>query len=111
MALNEIYKHASEVTLPVASTVVSGDLVVVGGIVGVAQMDAITGEDGNTYTTLKLDGAFKFAIATGATLAVGDVAYAETAATEVGDTNTNVAVGHVIAVQGTDAVVRLVAGL
>lgn len=111
MALNEIYKDASELTLPVASTVVSGDLVVVGGIVGVAQMDAITGEDGDTYTTLKMDGAFRFAVATGADLAIGDVAYAETAADEVGDTDTNVAVGHVVAVQGTDVVVRLVAGL
>lgn len=60
MALNEIYKVASELVFPVASTVVSGDLVAVGTLVGVAQQDAITGEDGNTYATLKLDGAFKF---------------------------------------------------
>jgi predicted RecA/RadA family phage recombinase len=111
MALNEIYKDASEVTLAVASTVKSGDLVVVGGLVGVAEKDALAGENGTFYVTLKFTGAFQFTIVTGDTLAVGDIAYADTAPTEVGDTNTNAAVGHVISVQSGKAVVRLVAGL
>lgn len=61
MALNEIYNIASQLTFRVAPTVVSGDLVTVGTLVGVALEDATTGEDGFTYTTLKLDGAFKLA--------------------------------------------------
>lgn len=113
MALNEIYKVASELVFPVDSTVVSGDLVQVGEVVGVAQQDAITGEDGNTYATLKLDGAFKFAEASASTLAVGDVAYGAADGAgiiaEVSDTNTDKVIGHVIRLDGDNVVVRLVA--
>lgn len=59
MALNEIYKDGNELVFPVASTVKSGDLVQVGSVVGVAQNDAVTGEDGNTYATLKMNGVFE----------------------------------------------------
>jgi predicted RecA/RadA family phage recombinase len=59
MALNEIYKDGNELVFPVASTVKSGDLVQVGAVVGVAQNDAVTGEDGNTYATLKMNGVFE----------------------------------------------------
>lgn len=107
MALNEIYKYANELVFPVASTVVSGDLVTVGTVIGVAQEDAVTGEDGNTYSTLKLDGAFKFVtveddIAVGANVYVDVDGVISTTATD------SKFIGHCIK-SGTDyAVVRLV---
>ena len=73
MALNEIYKDGNELVLPVASTVVSGDLVQVGALVGLAQKDAYAGEDGNYYTTLKLNGVFKLTTAVAVT--VGQAVY------------------------------------
>lgn len=75
MSTNEIYTQGSQLVFPVHSSVVSGDLVQVGEIVGVALNDAVTGEDGATYATLKLDGVFAFTETAESTLAVGDVAY------------------------------------
>lgn len=43
-------------SVPVPNTVVSGDLVRVGHLVGVAEIDATEGEDGLFYTTLAIDG-------------------------------------------------------
>jgi predicted RecA/RadA family phage recombinase len=75
MALNEIYKYANELVFPVNTAVVSGNVVKVGDLVGVAQNTAVTGEDGNKYATLKLDGAFKIASKSGDTFTVGAKAY------------------------------------
>lgn len=68
MALNEVYTNANELVLPVASTVNSGDLVQVGQIVGVAQNDAVQGEDGNYYATLKLNGVFRLTTSVAVTM-------------------------------------------
>lgn len=106
MALNEIYKVASELVFPVANTVVSGDLVVVGGIVGVAQADAVTGEDGNTYATLKLDGVFKFE--TEDDFAAGDAAYVTSAGAVTATASGNKLIGHVHQAGTGFATVRLV---
>lgn len=111
MALNEIYKVASELVFPVANTVKSGDLVVVGRVVGVAQQDAVTGEDGNTYATLKLDGVFKFE--TEDEFTVGEIAYV-TPAGEVsasGNAGINTQIGHVHQTGAGYVTVRLVQGL
>lgn len=75
MSVNEIYTKGSELVFPVHTSVTSGDLVQVGRVVGVAQNDAVTGENGSTYATLKLDGVFAFTETAESTLAVGDVAY------------------------------------
>ena len=75
MSTNEIYTKASELVLPVHSTVTSGKLVQVGRLVGVAQKNAVTGENGSTYATVKMDGVFAFTETAESTLAVGDVAY------------------------------------
>ena len=75
MSTNEIYTQGSQLVFPVHSTVVSGSLVKIGEVVGVALKDAVTGEDGATYATLKLDGVFGFTETAESTLAVGDVAY------------------------------------
>lgn len=79
MALNEVYKEAESLSYPVNSAVKSGMFVVLGGIVGVAEIDAKEGEDGNHYATLRHIGVF-----TGTTaeaVAVGDALYLASAAT------------------------------
>jgi len=110
MALNEIYKVASELVFPVASTVVSGDLVQVGQVVGVAQQDAVLGEDGNYYATLKLDGVFKFT--TSVAVTVGANVYVTSAGVINVTASGNKFIGHAIAAKtGTtagDVYVRLV---
>lgn len=112
MSENEIYTKGSELVLPVNSGVTGGTLVQVGEIVGVAQNDAVTGEDGNTYATLKMDGVFAFTEASGSALAVGDVAYGAAAGTgiiaEVSDTNTDKVLGHVTKLGTTQVHVRLI---
>ena len=78
MALNEVYKEAESLSYPVNSAVKSGMFVVLGGIVGVAEIDAKLGEDGNNYATLRHIGVF-----TGTTaeaVAVGDALYLASAA-------------------------------
>lgn len=79
MALNEVYKEADSLNYPVNAAVKSGMFVVLGGIVGVAEVDAKEGEDGNNYSTLRHKGVF-----TGTTseaVAVGDALYLASAAT------------------------------
>lgn len=115
MALNEIYAVANSLVLPVHEDVVSGDLVQVGKLIGVAEADAKLGEDGNTYATLKLTGAFEFPIKSGVTLTAGALCYGNDDATtgviaEVNATNTDKLIGHVIKVRTGFAVVRLVQG-
>ena len=113
MALNEIYKNANELVFPVHSSVASGDVVKVGDIVGVAAKKAVTGEDGNTYVTLKLDGAHLIAVKSGDTFDVGQKAYGVANGTtgkiaEVQESSTSAKlVGHVIKVTTGFAVVRL----
>jgi predicted RecA/RadA family phage recombinase len=106
MALNEIYKVASELVFPVDSDVVSGDLVSVGTVVGVAQQDAITGEDGNTYATLKLDGAFKFDTADD-DIAVGANVYVDVDGAVTETSTDNKFIGHCIKSGTGYVVVRL----
>lgn len=113
MSVNEIYTKGSELVFPVHTSVTSGDLVQIGELVGVAHNDVVTGEDGNTYATLKLDGVFAFAEASASTLVVGDVAYGAADGTtgvvaEVSDVNTGKMIGHVTKVSGDNVHVRLV---
>jgi predicted RecA/RadA family phage recombinase len=115
MSVNEIYTKGSELVFQVNATVDSGDLVQVGRLVGVAHNDVVTGEDGNTYATLKLDGVFAFTEPTGSALAVGDVAYGVANATTKIIPNVNDAddavgakvIGHVTKVSGDTVHVRL----
>jgi predicted RecA/RadA family phage recombinase len=116
MSINEIYTKGTELVFPVHTSVSSGDLVQVGEIVGVAQNDAVTGEDAATYATLKLDGVFAFTETADSTLAVGDVAYGVANATtgivatvdDADDATGAKVIGHVTKL-GTDVVhVRLI---
>lgn len=61
-------------SVPVPDDVESGDVVVVGNLVGIAEIDATEGEDGDTYTTLALEG---IAHAPVSGTDVGDIVYAD----------------------------------
>lgn len=110
MALNEIYTKGDELVFPVASTVVSGNLVQVGQIVGVAQKNAVLGEDGNYYTTLKLNGVFK--LTTSVAVTVGQAVYVTSAGVVNVTATSNKFIGHAIKAKTTstagDVYVRLV---
>lgn len=69
MALNEIHRDGVSIPYPVASTIVSGDIVVLpSGLVGVAETDAKVGENGSTYyATVRHDGVFGFTYGSAAT--------------------------------------------
>lgn len=74
MATNEVFRNADTITLPVPAGVVSGEPVVIGALVGVAQTDR--GPSGNA--TVKRNGAHTVQAAA-ATYAVGDAIYAHAA--------------------------------
>lgn len=113
MALNEIYKDANSLVFPVHTSVVSGDVVKVGDIVGVAENTAVTGEDGNKFATLKLNGAFELPFKTGDTFTVGQYAYGVADGTsgiipEAQESDTSAKLmGHVTKVLAATVVVRL----
>jgi predicted RecA/RadA family phage recombinase len=113
MALNEIYTDANELVFPVNTAVVKGNVVKVGDIVGVAQNTAVTGEDGNKYATLKLDGAFEMPFKSGDTFDVGQKAYGVANGTtgvipEAQESATSAKLmGHVTKVLTATVVVRL----
>ncbi|RHA38733.1 capsid cement protein [Cellulomonas rhizosphaerae] len=71
MATNEVYKDANSIPLPVPSGVVSGEVVVVGALVGVAQTD----RDADGNATVKRNGGHRVTAAA-ATYAAGDTIYA-----------------------------------
>lgn len=70
MATNEVYRDADNVTLPVPAGVVSGEVVVVGAFVGVAQ----TSRDAAGNATVRRKGGHRVTAAA-ATYAVGDTIY------------------------------------
>jgi predicted RecA/RadA family phage recombinase len=107
MALNEIYATGSQLVFPVANTVVSGDLVSVGTVVGIALEDAIAGENAAWYTTLKLDGVFKLVTAD-ADIAVGANVYVDVAGAVTSTDTDNKFLGHCIKSGATYVVTRLV---
>lgn len=70
MAKNEVYEDGDSIPIAVPATVVSGDPVVVGEIVGVA----VTDRDANGLITLRRKGVFSLTV-TGA-IGLGAVVYA-----------------------------------
>ena len=79
MALNEVYANGESITYPVNENVASGDFVVLGGIVGVAETSAVEGEDSNHYATLRHIGVFRGT--TSDAVSVGDAIYLASEAT------------------------------
>jgi len=79
MALNEVYANGESLAYPVNQNVDSGDFVVLGGIVGVAETDAKLGDDSSYYATLRHIGVFRGT--TSDAVSVGDAIYLASAAT------------------------------
>ena len=79
MALNEVYVNGESLNYEVDEEVESGDFVVLGGIVGVAETSAKEGPDGNYYATLRHIGVFRGTTADA--VDVGDAIYLASAAT------------------------------
>lgn len=79
MALNEVYANGESLSYVVNSSVTSGDFVVLGGIVGVAENDATLGDDSSYHATLRHIGVFRGTTADA--VAVGDAIYLASAAT------------------------------
>lgn len=105
MALNEVYKEAESLNYVVNSATKSGDFVVLGGIRGVAEVDAKEGDDGAYYATLRHVGVF-----TGTTseaVAVGDALYLASAASRgtalTKTASGNKLVGYAIKAKGATA--------
>lgn len=74
MAFN-VRSGGKATNVPVPSTVESGDVVAVGALVGIAEISAQEGEDGDFYTTLALDGIAHAQVE--GTVEIGDVVYAD----------------------------------
>lgn len=79
MALNEINVNGESLNYVVNSAVATGDFVVLGGIVGVAETSAALGADSSYYATLRHIGVFRGTTADA--VAVGDAIYIAAAAT------------------------------
>ena len=105
MALNEVYANGESINYVVNSAVESGDFVVLGGIVGVAETDATEGADGSHYATLRHIGVFRGttadAVTVGAPIYLASAAtYGTALTTTVGS---NKLVGHAIKAKGAVA--------
>ena len=108
MAINEVYNKAESLVLPVSGlTIKSGWPVVVGGLYGVAEVDAYTGPDAAVYTTVKFNGAFQFDMSAaspitplvtlqGQALTVGQPVYITTGGVLTTTASTNILFGHAI---------------
>lgn len=125
MAINEVYNKAESLVLPVGSTIKSGWPVIVGGLYGVAEVDAYVGEDAATYTTVKFNGAFRFDLSAaspitplvtlqGQALTVGQPVYITSAGVLTTVATSNTLFGHAIraksattAVAANEAFVRI----
>lgn len=97
MAINEVYRYADSLSLPVTADTAAGSPVLVGKLVGVALTDA----DASDNATVRLKGAFDVEV-TGAVTAVGQLIYISTAyalTTTVGDA----IFGHALAVKAAGA--------
>jgi predicted RecA/RadA family phage recombinase len=105
MALNEVYANGESLNYVVNENVESGDFVVLGGIVGVAETDAKEGADGEHYATLRHIGVFRGttadAVTVGAPIYLASAAtYGTALTTTVGS---NKLVGHAIKAKGAVA--------
>jgi predicted RecA/RadA family phage recombinase len=99
MANNEIYIKADSLVFPVASTVKSGDLVQVGQVIGVAEVDAKAGDNGSYYATLRRTGVFEFS--TLVTTTVGANMYVTSAGVVTTTATSNKFIGHALKAKTT----------
>lgn len=126
MAANKVYQEAESLVLPVASTIKSGWPVAIGGLYGVALLDAYQGVDSAYYTTVDFCGAFRFDMTLGSgsitplvtlagqALTVGQAVYITSAGVLTTVNTSNILFGHALraktattAVAGNEALIRI----
>ena len=107
MALNEVYVNGESLNYEVDENVESGDFVVLGGIVGVAETSAKEGDDSNHYATLRHIGVFRGetsdAVDVGEALYLADEETFGTALTTDDNGGDNFLVGYAIKAKGAGA--------
>jgi len=107
MALNEVYANGESINYVVPSATVTGDFVVLGGIVGVAETSAALGSDSAYHATLRHIGVFigttADAATVGAPIYLASGATYGTALTTDADGGSNELVGHAIEAKGAVA--------
>jgi predicted RecA/RadA family phage recombinase len=100
MALNEVNVNGESLNYVVNSAVVTGNFVVLGGIVGVAETSAALGADSAYYATLRHIGVFTGttadAVTVGAAIYLASGATYGTALTTDSDTGSNELVGYAV---------------
>ena len=108
MALNEIYKDADSLSYNFGSSdpsISSGDFVVIGGIRGVAETDAVQRADGDYWATVRHVGVFTGttadAVTVGAAIYLASAATSGTALTTTATSNE--LVGYAIEAKGAGA--------
>lgn len=94
--MKNFVQNGKQLDVIASAAYASGELVIEGNLVGVAVADIASGEVGAIST----EGVFALAKETAAALIQGDVAYYDGATKKLDATNTNPAVGHVVAVDG-----------
>jgi predicted RecA/RadA family phage recombinase len=96
-------QNGSNLTITAGAAISSGDFVVTGDLVGVAVTDAASGDS----VALSCYGVFTGTKASGASLAVGDVAYLNSTGKITNTATSNDAVGLVVAVTSTTVDVKV----
>lgn len=96
-------QNGANLTITASSAISSGDFVVVGSIVGVAVTDIANSASG----VIACEGVYEGTKASGATLAVGDVAYLNSTGKLTNTATSNDAVGLVVAVTSTTVEVKI----
>ena len=113
MALNEVFRDADHLSLPVPSDTASGKPVRIGGLNGVTETAEGEGFNADGYASVWLKGAHKVNVTTTTTLTVGAPVYIVTASntlTTTDNSDANPLFGHALEAKGNtaqDIIVRL----
>ena len=91
--MRNFVQPGENLTIPAPADVKSGDVVVVGALVGVAAGDALTGADLDVCTV----GVYTLPKVSALAISVGDLVYFDAATKLVNKTNTNPKIGHAVA--------------
>jgi predicted RecA/RadA family phage recombinase len=94
--MKNFVQNGKNIDVLASAAYTSGSLVIEGNLVGVAVADIASGATG----TIATEGVYAFTKEAAATLVQGDIAYYDSATKKLDATNTNPAVGYVVAVSG-----------
>jgi predicted RecA/RadA family phage recombinase len=101
--MKNFVQNGDNIDVIASAAYTSGQLVIEGNLVGVAVADIASGATGSIATK----GVYAFQKEAAATLVQGDIAYYDTTTKKLDATNTNPAVGYVVAVSGDTVHVKI----